>query len=1388
MTSAQSRSEAGALALAEVEVELTGVLGEFREALRDEIEAARRNAQSSAVQLVHGERIGRSADGHQYLFRLENAQLALPDDLPGDLYVPGRDRVDATVISIAGTALTLSVREDLGQHVPSARLSSNLTNLLRALILRIEEIAVEGRPTPAGDRLLGTAPVAGEPLEGLSLEGLNPEQKAAVASGLGRDTTFIQGPPGTGKTKTIGTLGEQLAGAGRSVLLVSHTNTAVDQALLHIARAVDAGLLAEGKVLRLGEPKDERVIAQPDLLVKTHVERRSANLVARRDVVQAERAQRVARINEVEQLLALCDWADGAEQRQSDRELAERERQGLRERADDLAGRVADQEADAQRLYPLQAEARAAVEVVERAHTLDREAIPAAHQALEAAQAGAAGAAEQAEQQAEAIRREGRSDAAAYIAGGDSQVREAEEQRDQHRADLDQARQVRLLADRFAQLPSLAFTRSRVDALLDEVKAAEEDAVAADRSHREAKDLLEEAQSAGAVTRGLRRLPKPHRQAEVVEATLSASRAAQAQAAATAAELATAQEQLAETERLRAELDKWREFPLVEECEARLALAEPLVAQAEEERTRATAIAADLVRTAAERADAEGQRIRTEAAEQLSLAEEALGPLEEERELCAEQLRSFTATHGEEPTEVLSRVNGLLAALEDLRRERDDAVRASQDAQARLASDIESERARLAGAGLPATSSSDLAASIAHLGERVAEGLAAARQYDAATLRQEATELREGIRRIDNELASIEEQLQEMGATVVREALVLATTLTRAYLRDEVQHRRFDTVVLDEASMAPIPALWAAAAICQRNLVVVGDPHQLPPIAQAADDRNPDSPASRWLARDAFEVSGVTAGAEHLVKLRTQYRMHPAISAAPNALVYGGELRDGPGTDDDRDLDPWYVRDWGHDAPVLLIDTEKTDAWCTTVDAGGRSSRLNFLSATVAVDLAEMLLREDRPPAKGGEARILIATPYRPQARLLTMLLRDADLEGEVVAGTVHSFQGSEAPIVIYDLVVDEPHRRAGLFAPRFDDDQRRQFNVGLTRAKHRLYVIGDFKFLQSHGKKAFIGTLLQKLRSAPCVDADSVVPLGLAARSAAAHLRAYGPEGAPDRAVVTQRDFDPLFLADLDRARERIVIYSPFITQNRLEVLAPHLKAAVERGVRVYVVTKSLSDRTTDASTYRDLMRTLTQWGVIVVPKKAMHEKLVFVDDDTLWSGSLNPLSFRNTREVMERRRSRKVADDYRRTLQLDVAFSAYEAGEIACPICGSEMALAEGSRGTYRRCVVPHCYSRGLTDPPLKDGKMCCHTCGGELYYGTWGEAPHWRCHDNAHHRMRVHQNHLQLPEMRRLISAKELSKLQTLLGGGEIAAPQEDKMVRRPVEPAKSDDRLF
>ncbi len=88
------------------------------------------------------------------------------------------------------------------------------------------------------------------------------------------------------------------------------------------------------------------------------------------------------------------------------------------------------------------------------------------------------------------------------------------------------------------------------------------------------------------------------------------------------------------------------------------------------------------------------------------------------------------------------------------------------------------------------------------------------------------------------------------------------------------------------------------------------------------------------------------------------------------------------------DYDQWYRGDWNHDSPVLLVDTGPLDAWVTSVARGARSSRLNFLSATICVDLAELLLRDGRPNVpEGGGARILIVCPYQLHARFLEISL-----------------------------------------------------------------------------------------------------------------------------------------------------------------------------------------------------------------------------------------------------------------------------------------------------------------------------------------------------------------------------------------------------------------
>jgi hypothetical protein len=1364
----------------EAEVPLTGVLAEFREALQAEIEAARRTAQSSAVELVHGERIGRVADGHQYLFKLENPQLALADDLPGDLYVPGRQRVDATVISLSGSALTLAVAEDLGQHVPRASLSSNVTNLLRALIARIEAISQEGRDNPAGARLLGEEAVSGAPVadvrNGDLDDDLNDEQGDAVASGLGRDTTFVQGPPGTGKTKTIGALGEQLARAERTVLLVSHTNNAVDQALWHIAEALGPEAAAQGKVLRLGSPKDERVAAQPDLLVKTHVERRSAELVARREELSEERSSHGERVALIEQLLALGDWAAGASERQSDRERRLRDVHATQARLAYVEARVGSEEQRAGHWEPVRHASRVAQARVE-----ERSSLVAAHaqaeQELAASRERRRSAETALRDEADRLREHAHQEGERLVTEATARSDSASDQKDRHAKQLDAARQLLLAVERYERLPSVEFTRAQIEQHRRDVAAAQAALMAAEAAAAGADDLLQQARSANAMTRRLRRLPKPEEQEVVLRGAREEAGRCRGELAASSAELERAEQQLAETERLRAELDGGRELPTVEEVQAALSADDELIAAALVELESARSQAASL----GERAERDAREYVREGLSRATAAVDDAARLVDEAAQtladCDHAIAAFQEEHGRTPAEALALAEEALSRRDALRQERDEVARSLDAAEAELCELLLVEcralgslgRGLATGGGL-----NDLQAAVTRAVRAAAEE---ARGLDTPALRREVVQQNAGIRAIDVEVARIEEQLAAVEATVIADSTVLATTLTKAYLRDEIQRRRFDTVILDEASMAPIPALWVAAAVADHNVVIVGDPNQLPPISQAAEDNNQEAPEYQWLARDVFEVSGVLEGAEHLVKLRTQYRMHPAISAAPNALVYAGELRDDPKTLEDRALDPWYRRDWGHDAPVLLVDTEKADAWCSTVVASGRPSRLNFLSATLAAGLAERLLREEREPPKGGAARIIIATPYRPQARLITLLLRDTGLEGEVVAGTVHSLQGSEAPVVIYDLVLDEPHRRAGLFSPQWDRDARRQFNVGLTRAKHRLLLIGDFRFLAANGKRAFLGQLLNRFDGSPRIDAEHVLPLNLAASAAAAQAMAFGYPAEPtasERVVVTQRDFDDLFVPDLGAAMRRIVIYSPFITHNRLEAVGSHLRAAIDRGVSVYVVTKTLDERKrADVPPYRELTRILQRWGVIVVPKKAMHEKLVFIDEDTVWVGSLNPLSFRDTREIMERRRSRSIADDYRRTLHLDFAFEAFEEGEVSCPICGLEVALAEGDRGTYRRCITPGCYARGLTDPPLRDGKLACSTYGGDLYYGSWGEKPAWRCHKNSKHRMLVHPNHLKLPAMAALLTGRELKRLREgfgLTGNAEPAVGEQ------------------
>lgn len=570
--------------------------------------------------------------------------------------------------------------------------------------------------------------------------------------------------------------------------------------------------------------------------------------------------------------------------------------------------------------------------------------------------------------------------------------------------------------------------------------------------------------------------------------------------------------------------------------------------------------------------------------------------------------------------------------------------------------------------------------------------------------------------------------------------------------------------------MAPIPALWVAAGLADRAAIAVGDFKQLPPIVISADDM-----AEKWLGRDIFDVAGIKSYVDtddRVAMLTCNRRMHPQISGIANHLIYQGQLTDHPTTEVDDGLDEWYSRAWGPDAPVLVVDTGKLNAWVTSVRRGARSSRLNFLSATLCASIAEQMLAQDRKRHQDGDrARILIVSPYRPHARLVELLIEEQGLTitGEVLAGTAHSFQGSESDVVIVDLVNDEPHWRVGLFNQAKDDTTCRLMNVALTRARRRLVIVGDINYNSQQAKKAFLGKHLLPFLTThhKVIDADNLVPAGLTARAARAQATLFGDpddgNGNSGWRMVTQDHFYPALRRDFNASSRRIVIYSPFITGDRIADLEPVCRGAVDRGVSIYIVTKAHADRSQrELPTYRRLERTLTEWGMVIIHKQRMHEKLVIVDDDVLWSGSLNPLSFRDTQEFMERRQSKVVVSHCIETLRLNELVGEFASGRPSCPICGGEIVACEGRDDPYYwRCVEDDCYKRSIDQPSLDGGMVVCSNCCGPVEFGEWGGKPAWRCVENRRHHQRVARTHLRLPKMRKLIPAAKLKRLDKQFG---------------------------
>lgn len=331
------------------------------------------------------------------------------------------------------------------------------------------------------------------------------------------------------------------------------------------------------------------------------------------------------------------------------------------------------------------------------------------------------------------------------------------------------------------------------------------------------------------------------------------------------------------------------------------------------------------------------------------------------------------------------------------------------------------------------------------------------RARSAETSKFEQERIKNDLFEVKSLLVSFNERIQAMEKELVKKARIIGCTLSKATISPDIYNRRFDAVLLDEASMAYIPHCLFASSLAIERIAVFGDFRQLAPIAQA------DTPHVRkWLKRDIFDEAGIIQKVDtdipdhRLVLLRTQYRMHSQISDIPNVLFYQSRLKNG------KDVNQNSVN-IVKSAPfegksVSFVDFGELPAHCFRETTS--HSRFNFFSGLFAVELSMKALND-------GNVTVGIISPYNAQSRLILRLLADfgQDLD-KVKASTVHKFQGSEREVIIFDATDSLPQNKIGLIYQDVDAS-RRLANVAISRAKGKFIFLCNQAYLMPRLEKS---------------------------------------------------------------------------------------------------------------------------------------------------------------------------------------------------------------------------------------------------------------------------------------------------------------------------------
>ena len=280
---------------------------------------------------------------------------------------------------------------------------------------------------------------------------------------------------------------------------------------------------------------------------------------------------------------------------------------------------------------------------------------------------------------------------------------------------------------------------------------------------------------------------------------------------------------------------------------------------------------------------------------------------------------------------------------------------------------------------------------------------------------------------------------------------VIASTLVGAGNK-LLDGKRFGTVFIDEAAQALEAACWIPIRRASR-VILAGDHCQLPPTVKSLQA------LKGGLGKTLMERI-VENKPECVSLLEVQYRMNDEIMQFSSDYFYHGQMKSAP------EVAHRLIHEG--DAPILWFDTSTIELGEDEQNdfkekfVGETFGRINKGEANLTLSLLQIYFQ------RVGKQRILndridvgIISPYRAQVQYLKRLIKKRaffkPFRHLISVNTVDGFQGQERDVILISLVRANDMGQIG-----FLRDLRRM-NVAITRARMKLFILGDAPTMTRH-------------------------------------------------------------------------------------------------------------------------------------------------------------------------------------------------------------------------------------------------------------------------------------------------------------------------------------